>query len=449
MRAPYYSDQADELLSPAAIERPQTIYSRLRETRPIARIGESGVHLVATWDLIEEALGREADFSANLTGVLFRDANGEPAAFEIPQTGATDVIATADEPGHSIHRALAQPRMVAERIAPFEPRLRKWTQRALDPLLAAGGGDFTAISELVPALTVAHLLGLPEADVSRFRVWAMTGGDMLAGEVDAERLEFLARTTADMSAYLGQHLDRFREIVERDPRDEADLPLLHALALGVHGGEIDRATAVGIAIVMFGAGGESTAALIGSALRRLAEDPALAQQLRGDATLVPRFVEEMVRLEPPFNFHYRAVRRPCELGGFSLEPGDRLMLLWASANRDPSVFDDPDTLRLDRRFPKKHMGFGRGLHFCIGAHLARLEARVVVEEVLAATDQIAPQHAEEPVSARRSEMSRADITRTESDPHDASYAQYANSIFIRRLERLELEVAPRSHARPD
>lgn len=424
MRAPLYSGRADELLQPEAIDEPQTIYRRLRETMPFSRIGDSGVHIVASWELIDEALGREADFSANLTGVLFRGPDGEPAAFELPATGATDVIATADEPAHAVHRALSQPRLMAPRINQLEARMRAWTRRAIAPWLAAGGGDFAPLSELVPALAVAHLLGLPEDDVTRFRVWAMMGGDMLAGEADTRRLEFLATETAAMSEYLGRHLDAAMEAPDPDP----GAPLMHALAIGVRDGRIDRAHAIGISTVMFGAGGESTAALIGNAMRMLAEDPALADRLRSEPDSIPRFVEEVLRLEPPFKFHYRSVRRACRFAGFDLDRGDRLMLSWASANRDPAVFDDPDTLRLDRKHPKKHMGFGRGAHFCIGAPLARLEARVVLEEVLAATTSFGP---------RTRAPSEAD-NGEDADFDGVAFARYAPSIFIRRHERLEL-----------
>ncbi|MCR9096136.1 MAG: cytochrome P450 [bacterium] len=412
-RAPLYSSTADEILSPEAIEEPQKIYARLREQHPLARIGDSGVHAVASWALIDEVLGREDDFSANLTGVLFRGPDGEPAVFPLA-TGGNAVIATADEPHHAVHRATAQPRLDARRTTTpeMEERVRGWTRRALAPWLDAGGGDAVPIAEVVPALAVAYLLGLPEADVADFRTWSMMGGDILAGEADHGRLTFLATESANMARYLARHFD-----VLDSPDPAPDAPLLNALALATRDGRIARDEAIGIAIVMFGAGGESTAALIGSTLRVLAEDPALADRLRADPTLVPRFVEEVVRLEPPFNFHYRAVRRDCSLGGYDLAEGDRLMLLWASANRDPAVLDDPDLLRLDRKHPKKHMSFGRGAHFCIGAPLARLEARVVVEEILAATKHVAPD---------RPERGRP------------AWARYAKSIFIRRLEGLDL-----------
>ncbi|MEM9175195.1 MAG: cytochrome P450 [Myxococcota bacterium] len=413
MRAPAYAETADAILAPDAIESPQTLYAELRATRPLARIGDSGVHTVATWALIDEALGREDDFSANLTGVLFRGPDGDPAIFPLA-TGGNAVIATADEPHHGVHRAIAQPRLDARRTATpeMEARVRTWARRAMAPWLEAGRGDVVPIAEVVPALAVAYLLGLPETDVADFRTWSMMGGDILAGEADGERLTFLATESANMGRYLGRHFDALE-----DPDPGKDAPLLNALARATQAGRISRAEAIGIAIVMFGAGGESTAALIGSALRRLAEDADLADRLRADPSLVLRFIEEVVRLDPPFNFHYRAVRRACTFGGYDLEEGDRLMLLWASANRDPAVHDDPDVLRLDRRHPKRHMGFGRGAHFCIGAPLARLEARVVVEEVLAATKTLAP---EAPERGR------------------PVWARYAKSIFIRRLEGLDL-----------
>ena len=410
MRAALYSTLRDELFGSAAIEDPHPLYARLRREHPVSRIDETGVHLVATWDLIDEVLHRELDFSANLTGVLIRAEDGRPSTFPLPDAGANHVIATADEPEHGIHRALVRPGLSAVRIAALEASIRGWVEDALTPWIDAGGGDFVPLSEVIPARAVARVLGLPDGDVSRHRAWAMMGGDILAGDVTERRLIALATETAEMVRYLGAHLDAARPAAPGD----AEAPLLAALAGGVERGEIGRVQAIGIALIMFGAGGESTAALIGSAVRRVAEDPELAERLRLSPHLIPRFVEEVARLEPPFKFHYRAVRRPCGLGGVALAPGDRLMLLWASANRDPGHFDDADTLRLDRRHPKQHMSFGRGSHFCVGAPLARLEARVVLEQLLSRTRRISPGAGGRPV--------------------------YAPSIFVRRLERLPIGV---------
>jgi cytochrome P450 len=291
----------------------------------------------------------------------------------------------------------------------LEQPVRRWAQEAIRGWLEGGAGDFVPVAELVPARVVGNLLGLPDGDVSRFRTWAMIGGDILAGNLDASRLGLLAAEAMKMGEYLGDHLDRATE----DLRTDADAPLMHALAHSVAHGGIGRSAAVGIATVMFSAGGESTAALIGSVVRRLAEHPEITRVLRERRDLIPSFVEEVARLEPPFNFHYRLVRRDCELDGFELHPGDRLMLLWASANRDPAHFDDADALRLDRKHNKDHLTFGRGGHFCIGAPIARMEARIVCAELLDATRSISPRHGREPV--------------------------YTNSIMSRRLEHLALD----------
>ncbi len=416
MRAPPYSADEAELFGTATIEDPHPLFARVRARHPIARVGDSRVHLVSTWTLIEEVLGREADFSAHLTGVLVRDEGGRAQVFEFGDDSANQVIATADEPRHAAHRAVAQPRLAAAQAAAMEPLLRRWAREAVTPWLLAGAGEFVPLAETVPARAVAHVLGLPDGDVQRHRAWAMMGGDMLAGDVSAEQMAHYGRETGQLVAYLQEHLDRALE----SPDLGAGAPLLHALAGGVRAGTIDRREALGISVVMFGAGGESTSGLIGSAVRLLASDPGLANELRNHPSKISAFVEEVVRLEPPFKFHYRSVRRTCELGGARLVPGDRLMLVWAAANRDPAVFDDPDALRLDRRHPKQHLGFGRGGHFCIGAPLARLEARVVLEDLLEATTRLALA----PGAAPR----------------------HARSIFVRRLESLVLEASPQARS---
>jgi cytochrome P450 len=411
MRAPASGSDPSALFGLGVIEDPHPFFARLRRERPISRVGDTGVHLVSSWDLIDEALQREADFSANLTGVLVRGEDGKPSIFDLSALGASQVIATADEPEHAVHRRIAQPRLAQKEIAPLEEPLRGWAQEVLAPWVEAGGGDFAPISEWVPARAVAHILGLPQSDAQHFRRWAMMGGDILAGDVSHSGVVELATETARMADYLLMHL---REAMA-SPRPGPGAPLLHALARAVLDGHIHEDQAVGIAIVMFGAGGESTAALIGSSTRLLAQDPALADTLRRNPDRIPRFVEETLRLEPPFKFHYRAVKRSCELGGAELRPGDRLMLLWASANRDPAAIENPDSLRLDRRHPKQHMGFGRGGHFCIGAPLARLEARVMLEELLAQTRLVRLHTGAPPI--------------------------HAKSIFVRRLEHLPLDLA--------
>ena len=138
-------------------------------------------------------------------------------------------------------------------------------------------------------------------------------------------------------------------------------------------------------VQLVGAGGESTAGLIGNAARILAEQPELQVQLRTDADLIPAFLEEVLRVESPFRGHYRLVRRSCRLGEAELLEGDHLVLHWGAANRDAAEFAEADRIILGRPGSRSHLAFGRGLHFCVGAPLARLEARVAIATLLAQT----------------------------------------------------------------
>jgi cytochrome P450 len=140
-----------------------------------------------------------------------------------------------------------------------------------------------------------------------------------------------------------------------------------------------------ILISLFSAGGESTASLLGTAVDILAADAGLQRRLREDPTLLGPFVEETLRLEPSFRAHHRHVVVDTALAGTTLPRDSRLLLLWGAANRDPAQFTDPDTFRLDRPVTKGHMTFGKGLHFCLGAPLARLEAVTVLRLLLART----------------------------------------------------------------
>jgi cytochrome P450 len=163
-------------------------------------------------------------------------------------------------------------------------------------------------------------------------------------------------------------------------------------------------------ITLFSAGGESTASLIGSATSVLTTHPDAQQQVRDQPDLLGAFLEEVLRYEPPFRGHYRHVVKDTELCGVELPAGSRLLLLWGAANSDPSHFDDPEKFRLDRPVRKSHMTFGKGTHFCVGAALARLEATIVLGQIL----------------ERTSKIEAADTGR------------WLRSLLVRRLERLEL-----------
>ncbi|NND67630.1 MAG: cytochrome P450 [Halioglobus sp.] len=358
-------------------------------------------------------LANQDDYSANLTGVLIRGEDGEPTLFDLSQFGGTvDAIANADEPSHSLHRRLVMPQLTARKVGELEQEVQDWARRGVNTLLANGGGDCVGdLANAIPVMVTARLLGLPVEDVDKLLAWAFSGGEILAGVHRLEAMVDIGLATRAMSEYLATHL---AAAMSKTP-DKA-LNILDELARGVRAGQIDERAAVGILVVLVGAAGESTSSLIGSGIRMLAESAELQDRLRAEPGLLPAFIEEVVRLEAPFKGHYRVVRNDTELGGVQLPAQSRVFLMWAAANRDPAVFANPDALDLARADGSEHLGFGHGIHFCIGARLARMEARVVFEELLAATGSITLDPAHPP--------------------------RHLQSIFVRRLPRLVLRTTP-------
>jgi cytochrome P450 len=407
------SFDAAELYRPEALEDPYPLYARMRSLAPVCPLEGTGVHFVGSFAAVEEAVRRHEEFSANLTGILMRGDDGHPRVVDLVGSGTTtDVIATADEPEHAVQRRIVQPSLAAGRVAALEAEVRAFTTERVMRFVAAGGGDWCdSVAESLPAFVLMNLLGLGKQDLETARRWAMMGGDLVGGNFDRARMQELLAETVAMTAFLGRLFDR---ALATPPAERAG-NVTDALAAGVEAGGISRDQAVGILVILFGAAGESTASLLGSAVRLLAGEPALADALRRDPARIADFVEEAVRLEPPFNFHYRVAKVEAELCGTRVRAGERLMVSWAAANRDPEVFEEPDRLRVERSQGRRHLAFGRGIHFCVGAPIARMEVRVALEELLARTRRI------------------------ELDP--AQPPAHVPSIFVRRLLTLPLRVA--------
>ncbi|MEQ8802918.1 cytochrome P450 [Haliea sp.] len=402
-------NNAGDLFSTEALENPYPLYTTMRSLSPVCQLGGTRAFLVGTHAAVSEVVMRHEAFSANLERMLVRGDDGMPQIFDLAGAGhASNVLATADEPDHAVHRRMLVQPLKAAAIAALEPRLRALAAERVDSLLATGGGDCCAVlAEPLPAWVVSQLLGLGDDALEVVRRWAMMGGDFLAGTLDAERLAVVLTETGRQHAYLEAQLDAVAEM--------GGDSLTAVLAGAVESGLITRRQAVGMLVILFGAAGESTASLLGSAVRLLAGAPELQQRLRAAPGLIPAFLEEVVRLETPFKFHYRVVRRETRLCGIPLYPDDLLLVSWAAANRDPEQWPDPDQLRLDRPGAARHLGFGYGIHFCIGAPLARLEARVALEELLARTRNFALDSARPPV--------------------------HVPSLFVRRLRHLHLTLS--------
>ena len=404
MRAPQYSQDPQSIFKSEFIYNPFPILDSLRKDSPISSIGNSGFHLISSFELIQEVLDREADFSANLKGVLYRSHDGNPDCFDLSETGALDVIATADGANHARHKKVLANAFTTKSVIQYETYIRKITDKEIQKIKVNGGSCIATI-EKIPAMVISKLIGLPDTEYDDFMRWIMIGGSILAGEISSEGLHYLAVETEKMSGYL---LEKFDLLQNPNFKDQS---LLSVLRDAFENGVLSQEEAIGIAIILFGAGGESTSALMGSSIYHLATKSEIQNELRKNNELIVPFIEEVIRMFPPFRFHYRHVNSDCFLGGYPLVSGEKLLLSWDSANRDENQFDNPNEFSLKREKPKNHMGFGRGAHFCIGATLARLEVKIFIEKLLESFDQF----------------------KLKNEPC------YLNSIFVRRFTSLEIE----------
>jgi cytochrome P450 len=365
-----------------AIQDPYPLYDRLREEGPVHRIGESGFYAVCDWATINDAVNRPSDFSSNLTATMTFTTDGTVVPFEMGGLGGPNqVLATADDPSHAVHRKMLVHQLAAKRIRVMETFAadtfdRLWRDNLRDGRIEWMG----ALANRLPMMVVARLIGVPAEDVDQLIRWAYATTQLLDGLVDQDQLAAAGVAAMELGNYIHDQFD----VSGADPRDD----LLGSLATACGTGELDEITAQMMMVILFGAGGESTASLLGNAMWILATRPDVQQQVRDNRDLLTPFIEEALRFEPPFRGHYRHVVADTTLGGTDLPAGSRLLLLWGAANRDPAHFDTPHEFRLDRPGGKGHITFGKGAHFCVGAALARLEAQIVLRAVLDRTSRI-------------------------------------------------------------
>jgi cytochrome P450 len=380
-------DDPKLLFNENVLEDPGPLYDQLRRDAPVWRIPGQDSYLVSDPSLIREAVGRTSEFSSNLVSLLYRDESGGPVNFDMAPLGdPIHVLAVADPPNHAAHRKLLQPHLSPEAVRWLEEPIRQFADDGLDPLLAAHGGDVVAsLTNPLPAQVVCRLIGLPSEDAERLvqAVWDI--GLLLDGVTDGEGMGRAATAALNLTEYVQTHLNAaLAESVENRQVDG----LLGVVVEGIEGGVISADDSLGILMQLIAAGTETTSSLMATTIETLARDEALQESLRRQPELIPETLEDILRSNGPFQFHYRYTSVDAVLGRTTIPANSRVLLMWAAANRpaeDESVSPGAQGANA-RRAP--HYAFGRGLHFCIGAPLARLEAKVVMEQILRRTSLI-------------------------------------------------------------
>jgi cytochrome P450 len=364
------------LLDPKVIDDPYPFYRRLREEAPVWKVPGSEACIVSSFALVTEATARIPDFSSSMHHLLYRDSDGLPARLAFAE--GIQVLAVADPPVHTVHRRVVFPELMARRMAGLGAEIAEVADRCIDLALKEQSVDFmTTVGNVVPITLITQLIGFRHADLGSLLHAAFDSTALVGGRLTLDELEVLLVRSAETNAWITEQLDTYGA--------DSDGEILGTIADGIRDGALSEEDGVTILQNLLGAGGESTTSLLGNSVRLLAERPELQQELRSAPELIPIFIEEALRLESPFRFLMRYTPHDTTLGGVDIPAGSTVLLFWGAANRDAEQFDDPDEVRLDRPAPRHHLAFGRGIHHCVGAPLARLEARVVLTTLLART----------------------------------------------------------------
>ena len=336
------------------------------------------VHLEADHDPPFHVISRHDD----VIGVLKapeRWRNGDGPGVFFQESGT---LGSTDDPDHARHRAALRPAFLPSAIARMEPRVAALCDELWDEAFGADGeGDFVASFAFpFPAAVIAELLGVPVADRDRFGEWShhivegLGGGDLDAYD----------RATRAIWAYIGDLLDERLARDADDADDEVDGPdVIDVLASAHRRGALDRHEVERLGHQLLVAGHETTTSLLGLALYRLIERPGLRSLLAERPDLLDAAVEELLRFDSPVQGLFRTSPDPVELHDTTIPAGTKVQVLYAAANRDPARWDHPDELRFDRdvRQQRQHLAFGWGVHYCIGAPLARLQARHALRRI--------------------------------------------------------------------
>jgi len=352
-----------DVFDPAYVTDPYPIWAELRETCPIAHTDRWGGSWLPT---------RYADVSAIAHDIAHFSSRGiavipPPAAGEADPGGITFVLPPigTDPPVHTWSRRLLLPWFSHRRVDGYEATARELCNRLIDEFVDSGTADAAAqYAQQIPVRIIGMTLGVPDEMSDTFTGWVR---DLLEFAHDDDRR---GKARIALIAYLLQQLEKRRT----DPGDDLISELLHT---EIDGQPVSDSHTLGIAALTLIAGVDTTWSGIGSSLWHLATHPADRQRLVDEPELLPVAIEEFLRAYSPVTMG-RIVHEDIEVQGCPMKAGDRLLLNFPAANRDPEAFDRPEEVIIDRQI-NRHVAFGAGIHRCAGSNLARMELRIAVE----------------------------------------------------------------------
>ena len=405
----------------ATLQCPFPHYAQMRAEQPVMLIESLGMYLVTRHDLVLSVLRDPGTYSSMFGGAsmpLPTEARAKMAAVMADGYPRVPTMLTADMPDHTRYRRLVSKAFTPKVIAELEPVIRAIATKLIDSWIDSGSIEFVEqFGVPLPVEVIAHALNVPESRMADFKRWS---DDSIAGigtNISLEQRLEAERGVNEYQHYFAAEFEK-RKI---EPQDDLLSALLQA-RIDDDDPEVtdkrplDMAEMLSIVQQLLVAGNETTTKLLTETMRLLANDPDQWQRLRQDPTRAANVIEEALRLSTPTQGMFRIATRDHELEGVHIPKGARLVIVFASANRDEAIYDDADAFDPDRSSLRDHLAFGKGIHFCLGAALSRLEGKVALEEL-----------------ARRLDS----FTLTDSNKFE-----YFPSFLLRGLTRLDVDIVP-------
>lgn len=368
-----------QLLDPKVHADPFPFYRRLREEAPVTWDPFMHTWVVTRYEDVHFVL---KEFSADRTPDPKKmEALGLPSLGPVADLMARQML-FLDAPDHTRLRKLCMSAFTPRRVEAMEDKVREIAHGLIDQAAKSGECELIAdFAEPFPAIVTAGLLGVPLEDHRQLKSWSATFAEMLGNfQHNPDRIRDVLKCVADMTGY-------FRDAVREQERNPHDGLIRSLMDAEVDGQRLSEDEVIANTIVTMVGGQETTTNLIGNGILTLTRQPDKMAQLRAHPEIIEPAVEELLRYETPSQHTARIVKQDTEIGGKLMKKGEAVMAVMAAGNRDPERFPNPDELDLTRT-DNRHLAFGWAAHFCFGAALARMEARISYLALLARMEDI-------------------------------------------------------------
>ena len=358
----------------AVRRNPYPLYRTLRRVTPLVRVPKYNLWVASRYDDVKRVLSDYRAFSSDFSAL----------AADLPNRELQSSLISSDPPVHTKLRSLVSKGFTPRAVANLEPRIAQLTNELLDAIVSRGETDLVRdVAYPLPVIVIAEMLGIPAEDRAQFKEWS----DALVRSADRAVFDRDARTEAaasnlSMAPELETTMLPYLQAVIAQRRTEPRTDLISALlAAEVDGAQLTERDLLGFTWLLLIAGNVTTTNLITTTIQTLLDHPAQLAALRAQPELWPTAIEEVLRYRSPVQVMFRITTQPVELSGKTLQAGQMVVALIGSANRDEAKFKNPHTFDITRD-PNPHVAFGQGIHYCLGAPLARLEAKVALPLIL-------------------------------------------------------------------